>query len=343
MISLPEDYRLNEQQTLAFSHDAPPPVNFDLFWRQWREANGRLPTRIQGDVRTECGEIIYESARNVRVAGRLTRPPGVIRGAVLALHGSDTPDGFSDDEELWTNHGLATLRIRVRGFPPSTLDIDDLRGQWILHNIADADAWILNGAVADVVQGVRVLREIFSPTIHIALYGESFGGGLAVFAAAQLQQLNQPIKRLILGLPTFGAWQWRNGRYCNGTGGQVNMMLDALRGSAQQELLETLEFFDTVHHARQITAPVLCKLACRDDVVPAPSAAAVFTALASPVKQRFVTQYGHFDGGIANARRHALFEKLHPAFADPLQSPERVITEAESKLNNPTHEAHKYL
>ncbi len=316
MISSPEDYGLSEQQTLAFTYDEPAPSSFDTFWAQWREAHCHIPARVMGNTDSQSGAIVYESARNVSIVARLTRPAGIVRGAVVTSHGYDVDEGIPEEEESWTARGLATLRVRVRGFPPSTAETGDLRSQWILHNIHDAQAWILGGAVADIVQSVKVIQKIFARQLPVALHGESFGGGLAVLAAAQLEQLGTPVDRLILGLPTFGAWRWRLHKYCNGTGGQINMMVEALRGDDQVRLLNVLDLFDAVHHARRIHCPVLCKLACRDDVVPAPTAASVFNALGSEDTWAFVTKYGHFDGGLADARRHVAFERLHPGFAD---------------------------
>jgi cephalosporin-C deacetylase-like acetyl esterase len=82
--------------------------------------------------------------------------------------------------------------------------------------------------------------------------------------------------------------------------------------------------FDAAHHAAGVTIPVLCKLAERDDVVPAPSAAAVFHGLASPRKWSFVVPYGHFDGGLAAARRHVTFERLLARFLEPQESAEAI-------------------
>jgi hypothetical protein len=61
----------------------------------------------------------------------------------------------------------------------------------------------------------------------------------------------------------------------------------------------------------------------RDDVVPAPAAAAVFNALGSDpgCKWRFVVKRGHADGGIADARRHALFDRLVREFLGPDEDP----------------------
>ena len=333
MISAPEDYGLTEAQTRAFVNEAPPPELFEPFWRQWREMISETPLRLDQQTVGERRRVVYESLRGVRIVGQLTMPEGRPRGAVLTTHGYAAPDAFEDQPEPWSELGLATLRVRVRGYPPSTLDIDDLRGQWILHNIHSADGWIAGGAVADVVQGVRALRGIFDERMAITLHGESFGGGLAAIAAAQLTLLHEPPARLVLELPSFGAWRWRDGKYCNGAGGLVNMLLDSRRGDERQRLLDVLDLFDAAHHARVIHCPAFFKLALRDDVVPAPSAWAIFNALESREKWAFEVRYGHFDGGIADSRRHAMFQHLHPAFADPARLPKQVVADARMRFH----------
>ena len=56
-----------------------------------------------------------------------------------------------------------------------------------------------------------------------------------------------------------------------------------------------------------------------------PSAAAIINAISAAQKWRFVTRFGHFEGGLADARRHAIFERIHPAFANPDRAPEEVL------------------
>ncbi|HRJ50853.1 MAG TPA: hypothetical protein PKU91_09975, partial [Phycisphaerales bacterium] len=92
--------------------------------------------------------------------------------------------------------------------------------------------------------------------------------------------------------------------------------------SSPERFRAAIGIADAVVHAAEVRAPTLCKLAERDDVVPAPSAAAVYNAIGTdPVaKWRFVTPYGHFDGGIRNARRHAIFDKVVELFLDPSRS-----------------------
>lgn len=323
MISAPDDYGLTPQQTLGHTASSETLEGFDAYWHNLREAIGSLPVRWRGSIDGELNEVIIPSLQSVRIVARITMPPRTPRGVVIAIpaHGIATESNSTGDQppqvaDAWTERDLIMLRLAVRGYPPSTIDIDDLGDDWILHRIESADAWIMRGAVADVVQAYRCARSHFGKDMSISLHGESLGGGLAVLAAAQLAAMGDPPTRLIVALPSLGDWRWRNTRYCNGAGAKVNMMVEALRGQQRDDLMRTVLLFDAALHARACNMPVLAKLALQDDTVPAPSAAAVFNALGSQDKWRFVTRFGHFDGGLADARRHALFERIHPAFAD---------------------------
>ncbi len=336
MLSSPVDYGLTVAMTLAQRLDLALPLGFqqafDGHWMAFREAVGNLPVRWQGEIDTTMNQVMIRSLDSVRIAARVTipDPKSTVRGIVVTSHGyADVPESFGEEPEPWTLRDLATVRVRIRGYPPSTIDMPDLRSDWIMHKPplrrAVAEAWIVRGAVADIMQAVRCARAHFGASMPITLHGESLGGGLATMAAAQLALMNQPPQRLILALPSLGDWRWRAGRYCNGAGARINVLLDALRGDDRTQLLEGLLLYDAALHAAHIATPTLAKLATLDDIVPAPSAAAIFNAIASDEKWSFVTRYGHFDGGIANARRHALFERLQVAFADPAHSPGEVM------------------
>ena len=65
----------------------------------------------------------------------------------MTTHGSSAPEHLEDAPARWIESGLATVALRVRGYPPSTHDTDDLREDWILRDIEDAESWIVRGAV----------------------------------------------------------------------------------------------------------------------------------------------------------------------------------------------------
>jgi hypothetical protein len=72
-------------------------------------------------------------------------------------------------------------------------------------------------------------------------------------------------------------------------------------------------------HAGRVRCPVLCKLAERDEIVPAPTAGAVFNGLrVDPgMKWRFVVPHGHAETGLANAAGTLEFERCMTDFLDP--------------------------
>lgn len=335
MISAPETYGLDIEQTLGFCHTPPPPPDFPAYWADFREELLAQSASFATPPNDTVNRVVFTSLRSVRIVGRLSLPEHRPRGIVITSHGyENVPDIFTDETEPWSEQGLGTLRIRVRGYPPSVQDIPDLRGAWIMRNIESQDAWIARGAVADLVQAYRALRRQFGPEMPIMIHGESFGGGLSIIAAAQLAQMDDAPARMAIGLPSFGAWEWRRGRYCAGSGAQVNMAIESMRAE-DEIIMRTLRLFDAVHHAPSLTMPIVMKVAVNDDVVPAPTQCAIYNALPEGAKYRFVTRYGHFDGGISDLRRHALFERMHIAFLDPANDPATVIAEYADRMALP--------
>jgi len=159
-----------------------------------------------------------------------------------------------------------------------------------------------------------------------------------VIAASQLSELDEPA-RLVIGLPTMGDWPWRMSLPENPRGmsaGERIRRFISDHANLSGDIATTLRVFDTAVHSRRITCPVLCKLAARDDVVPAPAAAAVFNALGSDpgLKWRYVTHYGHFDGGLTDLRRHALFDRVAADFLDPSLDVSEAMAPWEAVMTN---------
>jgi len=155
-----------------------------------------------------------------------------------------------------------------------------------------------------------------------------------VIAAAQTPRDFVCFSRLAIGVPTFGDWVWRladPARMALGGGAELLALLRSLEG---EEGADTLRLCDAAVHAAMVRIPTLCKLALRDEVVPAPAAAAVFNALGTDPgsKWRFLVPEGHTEPSLACARRHALFERCVADFLDPAREVDRTMTEWEPLL-----------
>lgn len=359
----PTDFGLSVAGTLSHIARRRVPRDFQLFWSRWREAvlglDPRLFERREHDPSDPTATHEFESAGSTQIGCRLLLPPasGPTLAGLVVLHGYDVPGPLEEEEQRWhglAERGVATLIIRVRGYPGSSLstgNISSSEGGWIAHGLdvpiqpeSGCAGWVLSGAIADVVCAVRALRAQLRTGTPVFMRGESFGGALAVLASAQLGR--EAPDRLAIGLPSLGDWAWRLEHVEHPLGAAADIQRVLIQEARRREELETtLNLFDTALHAPHVRNPVLCKLAERDEVVPAPSAAAVFNALRpSPLERwRFVTPHGHFDGGIANARRHATFERAVDAFFEPRSSPEEglhawVQRESDQSAASPTTE-----
>lgn len=335
----PDDYGLSDSLTLLQVGDSTPPPGFIQHWSDWstrvwaeqaafEDYSAGTPGHPGSPGSPGAPGISHtlRSLGGVRIGCRISEPAsGSPSAIVVTSHGYGMDPGTPlDDQSPWLESRLAVVKVRVRGYPGSQFDTGDLTRLelgYITHGLTDRRGWVLSGAIADVVNATRAARHRYGPGIPIMLHGESFGGGLAVIAASLLAA-KAPVARLCAGLPSLGWWEWRLGRPAQagagGIGFEVRRFLDAHRDHTK-ELRETLRMFDAMVHARRITCPLLFKIAERDEVVPAPTAAAVYNACGTDpgLKWRFVTRYGHFDGGLADARRHALFERLAGQFLDP--------------------------
>lgn len=353
-MQVPDDFGYSPVATLAHVGSRVASWRHAAFWAAWEKAVSAWSPALReikhsgADSTDPTATHQFESLGHAAIGGILVEPaPGTpVRAVLVALHGYERVGPLAGEPERWeglAERGLATLAIRVRGFPGSTagcgLLTDDPRG-WVCHGleslIASEDAppsvqvasWVVPLAVADVVNAARAMRRRYGSQCPLFLHGESLGGGLAVMAAARGKRLAQ-VDRVAIGLPSLGDWEWRLGR-----GGAVPRVAGASGAgfhigsawlghqSSPERFRAAIGIADAVVHAVEVRAPTLCKLAVRDDIVPAPSAAAVYNAIGTdPVaKWRFVTPYGHFDGGIRNARRHAIFDQVVELFLDPSRS-----------------------
>ncbi len=347
-MELPTDFGLGPVRTLAHVAEAAPAPHHQAFWRAWREAlfgcEPKLRRADTGDSDDPGATHVFESFGGTRIGCRLAPPPEGVqcRAMLVALHGYQAPP-LSQDVGAWadlTARGVAVLGMRVRGFQGSRLDVPDLAAAanskwgWVscgleqpVARAPDALRWTVAQAAMDVAHAVRAARSELTrragPEALLYVAGESLGGGLAVLALAGLAR-RVWVERLVLGLPSLGDWAWRarHGRWGGGAGAQLGAYLRD-HGAREQDLYETIRLCDAALLAPQVSCAVLGKLAERDEVVPAPAAAAVFNALGAEPgrKYRFVVPFGHADAGPANARRHALFRRCVTDFLDPSRRP----------------------
>lgn len=352
----PDDYGLKDVQTFAHIGDPSPAPDHSRFWRKWYERlvddSPVLCARTAIDESDPSATHEFISMGGVRIGCALVLPKNgqPVRASLVTVHGYKHADALENSPRRWqaiADTGVAVLVIRLRGYPGSQIGIGDMTtpdqhgAGWIGRGFAGehhAD-WILPNAIADVCNACRVMRNallhrdtdvpivVDSAIDHPGVYltGKSLGGGLVTIAAGQLigkLSGESIIDRLAIALPSLGAWNWRLAHRQSGTTLDIQKILTH-HNDRSSELTDRLRLCDAGVHGRKVRVPTLGMLARKDDVAPAPTAAAVFNSIdADPGRKwRFVVPYGHFEGGIANARRHALFERAMVDFFDPARAP----------------------
>lgn len=356
---LPDDFGLSPVRTLAHVGDATPSPLHQHFWNTWHAAVFGAPTRLvsvaglSGDPSDATMDHQFESLGQARIGCRLIMPPKGVKltGGVVMLHGYEAPPNLGEEcqnRASMAARGVAVLCVRVRGYPGSRRDVpersDDQRG-YVAQGLEQFGGkvdqlmhWSIPRAVADVVNACRALREHLGGNVPIGLSGVSFGGGLAVIAAAQLSG-KEDLSRIAIGLPSLGDWRWRLGRPAvpATSGRHIFDAINAMtKGHAEREaqLMDAIRVCDALVHASKVRCPALAMLALRDEAVPAPTAAAIFNALGGDPgrKWRFVVPAGHHDAGLRNARRQALFERCVTDFMDLSREPFETMRPWESVL-----------
>jgi cephalosporin-C deacetylase-like acetyl esterase len=356
---LPDDFGLSPLATLAHVGSRVPSWRHSSFWGAWEKslaADAPSIMPIAGgkvDKTDPTATHTFESSRSVSIGCTLIEPPlGMqVRGAIVTVHGYEGVGPLAGERERWLHlaaAGVATLAIRLRGFAGSAADIgfktdsdDGWATQGLPELIAAEDAspsvqlatWIVPQAVGDIVNAMRGLARWVGRDVPMMLHGESLGAGLAVIAAARGRKFIK-VDRLALELPSFGDWPWRLSlpatippREPSGSAGSHIRALWTRYQQQHEQFMSAVQLCDSVVHAPDVTAATLCKLAERDDMVPAPTAAAIYNAIGTEMllKWRYIVPYGHFDGGIRGARRHALFERASDLFLDPTLLPADAI------------------
>lgn len=369
MDAIPDDYGLSPVRTLAHVGDPTPGPEHSSFWNAWFDRLGQespvLTPREDIDESDPTATHEFVSTHGVRIGSRLLTPPEgtAVRGSLIRVHGYSAPDQLGDEDRRLKsvcNNGVAVLTIRLRGYPGSRtdtrgnqIDLDASDPSWITQGIDGFEHkdWVLFDALGDVCNAVRVMRnallgrdardlvpwlegEARRPDIY--LYGRSLGGGLATIAAAQLsgRMLGRPIvDRLGIEVPSLGAWRWRLDRATGGLGKRFATIIDT-NPNRREELVNRLRLMDGVVHGRRVRVPTLAMLAGRDEVAPAPTAAAVFNAIDSDpgLKWRFCVPYGHHQGDTRTTKRIARFHKALVDFFDPGQLPIESMGRWESEM-----------
>lgn len=271
-----------------FKPNAWRPPDFFRFWE--RTATETAATAPAPELAApeaagpgiELRRLRFTSLGGARISGYIARPVSG-RPCPVIVHAHGYNDRYTIMTD-WARHGAAVFGFDARGFGRSAAAAVVAAAGYVLSGIESPTASILRGAVGDYLQAIRVARELLDGrATRTVCQGFSFGGALALMGAA----FTPDADLLAIGQPTFGWHAERRRVALAGSTDQLNRFLAAQPWRAEQ-VLATLEYFDTLHFAPLVRQPAFVGIGLDDDVVPSRTVLAVVNHLRGPLELRLL-------------------------------------------------------
>ncbi len=278
----------------SFTPFRTEPNDFDAFWSATRDALLEVdPHPVLARQMSPAGELTYDqlsftSLGQVGISGYLlahnTSEP---RPLVIHSHGYNSQ---YDVMLNWANRGCHVLGIDFRGFGRSQR-LTLASGSYVLTGIDSPHTSILRGNVADLVQAMRIGRMLLGDrAASMTLYGFSFGGAMALMAAT----LDTSADLVVAGQPTLG-WHSERLRLSHaGTGAELRRFLER-SPRKRSDVMDTLNYFDTLHFAARAKSATLIGIGLDDVVVPSRSVIAVSNHVAASRFEARILPVAHSD------------------------------------------------
>ena len=257
------------------------PADFDRFWLQTFDSLLEIePQPVLARQKAPGDALIYDqlsftSLGNVGISGYLLSQD-VAEPRPLIVHSH----GYNSQYDVmlhWANRGCHVLGIDFRGFGRSER-IPLATGSYIRTGIEAPHTSIIRGTVADLVQAMRVGRMLLGARMSsLTLKGFSYGGAMALMAGA----LDPSADLVVAGQPSLGWHSERLRLAAAGTGAELRRYLEE-HPTEKDTVMNTLNYFDTLHFAARAKCPTFIGIGLDDAVVPSRSVIAVTNHMAAP-------------------------------------------------------------
>lgn len=304
---------LSQAELRAARSLTSPPSRFDDFWTETRSELLAVDPKVLPNSNVD-----RDSHRDTPIPASFQS----LNGARVGCWFSGSPRASEQYTEqkplLVTAHGYGSsvdpgriARLGALGFDVVGVDVRgcgssrDAAGTisphgYLLTFAETPENSILRGAVCDYAQAARAARAWYGAPKRVTYHGFSFGGALALMAAALPQLGRRRLGRLAadsnpaiadaataalvvpdlvaVGAPSLGDHPQRLRLSKGGSGKELADFVHHFPELRDRTML-TMNFFDTVHFAPHVTCRVIAGVGLFDPVVPALTVYSIYNAL----------------------------------------------------------------
>lgn len=275
------------------------------YWQQQLQISKRLPLEITlveqtnlSDERLTTYQVTYTSLGQVKITGWLIIPANQeTYPLVIDYLGYMTQLQNPMEYQSWIDLSIGVLAIDMRGQGGMTPDImayvTTQERQLLARGCTTPDDFYLRRLYWDALRLVDVafsLPQVDQQAVFI--HGTSQGGGLAVFVASLTPH---PIRYTFANVPSHSNIE---NRVVTGTGSyrEIKQFIEK-HPMLLNNVLETLNYFDTQFVAQYLTTPILVSVGVADPICPKEDFYPTYGAITAPKELICYPETGHGGGG----------------------------------------------
>ncbi|MBR7837242.1 acetylxylan esterase [Actinospica durhamensis] len=309
-------FDLPEAELAGYHSTQTEPDDFCGFWDQTlaqarsHDLNLRLTRSDSVVTQLDLFDVSFRGYDGQEVRAWLRSPRGALEGlpVVVEFVGYGGGRGRVESSLFWAACGYAHLVMDTRGQGSSWRCGDTGDDAWtgpqtpgmMTKGIGHRDTYYYRRLFVDAARALDAARAILSPS-HIIASGISQGGGTAVAAA----MLAGPVDAVVANVPFLCDFPRAITVTDSDPYAEIRRYL-AIHRDAQDQVYNTLRYFDVVNFARRCTFPALYSTALMDMVAPPSTVYAAYNAYAGQkeiVLHRFNGHDHDTDDDVRVARR----------------------------------------
>lgn len=315
-------------ETFVSSVQRPP--DFDDFWNQLLAEVAEIPLNpsmdhvpMRSTDEVDVYEIGYDSLDNVRVAGWYCVPKGSYLPAPYP--GLLIVPGYVSEPTLpksWARQGYAAIGVAPRGKLRSNAQYNPGYPGLLVDNIVDRNTYAYRGFYIDACRAADFA--LTRPEIdksRIGVHGSSQGGALTITTAALRPDV---IACGAAGAPYLCGFLEAAALTHSYPYEEINEYL-RLHREREEQVRETLEYFDGINFAPMISAPMLVYIGLVDDVCPPETGYAVYNAMTCEKTLHTAEQCAHDAGAFWEMAEVEAFLANHLKPGNPTQHADTTV------------------